>query len=68
MRIDLMTPHGIGDELLACRLSRCYTTPDEELFKLLESIALLPGDRFDAVIDTANHYATIFREQVKPAS
>ena len=68
MRVDLKTPHGIGDELLACKLARCYTLPDADLFKLLETVAVLPGDRFDAVMDTAGHYAKIYREKVSGQS
>ena len=68
MRIDLSTPHGLADELLACQLARVYTLTDADLADVLERVARLPVARYNAVLESAYHAAKIYLEKVKPGS
>ena len=63
--IDLRSASGLEDEALACQLSRLFTIPDAALFETLARIASLPERRYNAVLDTAERYAEIYRTRIE---
>jgi hypothetical protein len=68
MRIDLTEPHGLADELLACKLARVYTLTDADMADVLERVARLPANRYNAVLESAYRTAKIYLEKIKPDS